>query len=128
MSRAVGGNSPYAAVPTLLKSKPKLEALKLLPEVTSLSGVSSSSQGRSPGWGQAGLGAEWRHTPNTSDCSRPTCPAAQWERACLPCGRPEFHPLGREHPLEEEMAHSPVFLPAEFSGRRSRAGCSPCGR
>ena len=29
---------------------------------------------------------------------------AQWSRICLPCGRLEFQSLGREDPLEKEMA------------------------
>ena len=35
--------------------------------------------------------------------------------------------LGREDPLEEEMAPTPVFLPGESHGWRSLAGHSPCG-
>ena len=33
--------------------------------------------------------------------------------------------LGREDPLEEAMATTPVFLPGESLGQRSLAGCSP---
>ena len=33
--------------------------------------------------------------------------------------------LGQEDPLEEEMTLTPVFLPGEFCGQRSLAGCSP---
>ena len=32
--------------------------------------------------------------------------------------------LGRKDPLEKEMAPTPVFLPGEFHGQRSLAGCS----
>ena len=35
--------------------------------------------------------------------------------------------LGQEDPLEEETAPTPVFLPGEFHGQRSLAGCSPWG-
>ena len=33
--------------------------------------------------------------------------------------------LSQEHPLEEEKAPTPVFLPGESHGQRSLAGCSP---
>ena len=36
-----------------------------------------------------------------------------------------FLPLGREGPLEKEMATSPVFLPKEPHGQRSLGGYSP---
>ena len=36
--------------------------------------------------------------------------------------------LGREDPLEKEMATTPVFLPGESHGRRSLVGHSLCGR
>ena len=35
--------------------------------------------------------------------------------------------LGREDPLEEGMATTPVFLPGESQGQRSLAGYSPWG-
>ena len=35
--------------------------------------------------------------------------------------------LGWEHPLEEGMASTPVFLPGESHGQRSLAGYSPWG-
>ena len=35
--------------------------------------------------------------------------------------------LGREDPLEKEMATTPVFLPGESHGQRSLAGYSPWG-
>ena len=35
--------------------------------------------------------------------------------------------LGREDPLEKEMATTPVFLPGESQERRSLAGYSPWG-
>ena len=34
---------------------------------------------------------------------------------------------GREDPLEEGVATTPVFLPGESHGQRSLAGCSPRG-
>ena len=36
--------------------------------------------------------------------------------------------LGREDPLEKEMATHPVFLPGQFCGQRSLAGYGPRGR
>ena len=36
--------------------------------------------------------------------------------------------LGREDSLEESMATTPVFLPGESRGQRSRVGYSPWGR
>jgi len=33
--------------------------------------------------------------------------------------------LGREDPLEKEMATTPVFLPGKFHGRRSLVGYCP---
>ena len=36
--------------------------------------------------------------------------------------------LGREDPLEKEMATTPVLLPGKFHGPRSLVGCSPWGR
>ena len=35
---------------------------------------------------------------------------------------------GREDPVEEGVATTPVFLPGESHGQRSLAGCSPQGR
>ena len=35
--------------------------------------------------------------------------------------------LGREEPLEKEMATHSVFLPREFHGQRSLVGYSPWG-
>ena len=35
--------------------------------------------------------------------------------------------LGREDPLEEEMAPTPVLLPGKPHGWRSLVGCSPWG-
>ena len=36
--------------------------------------------------------------------------------------------LGWEDPLEKERLPTPVFLPGEFHGQRSLAGCGPRGR
>ena len=36
--------------------------------------------------------------------------------------------LGQEHPLEKEMATTPVFMPGESHGQRSLVGYSPWGR
>ena len=35
--------------------------------------------------------------------------------------------LGREDPLEEEMDHTPVFLPGKSHGQRGLVGYSPWG-
>ena len=35
--------------------------------------------------------------------------------------------LGRENPLEREMATTPVLLPKKFHGQRSLVGYSPWG-
>ena len=35
--------------------------------------------------------------------------------------------LGRENPLEKEMATTPVLLPKKFHGQRSLVGYSPWG-
>ena len=37
-------------------------------------------------------------------------------------------PLGREYPLEEEMATRSNILPEKFHGQRSLVGYSPWGR
>ena len=46
------------------------------------------------------------------------------------CRRQETHvrSLGREDPLEKQMATTPVFLPGEFHRQRNLAGWSPWGR
>ena len=36
--------------------------------------------------------------------------------------------LGQEHPLEKEMATTPVFFPGKTHGQRSLVGSSPWGR
>ena len=47
---------------------------------------------------------------------------------CPPAVREtQVRSLGREDPLEEEMATTPVFLPGKSHGWRSLAGCSPQG-
>ena len=35
--------------------------------------------------------------------------------------------LGRQYPMEEEMANHSVFLPGKFHGQRSLVGYSPWG-
>ena len=40
---------------------------------------------------------------------------------------PPVQSLGREDPLEKEMATHSVFLPGKSHGQRSLAGYSPCG-
>ena len=39
----------------------------------------------------------------------------------------QFPSLGRDNPLEKEMATHSVFLPREFHGQRSLVGYSPWG-
>ena len=39
----------------------------------------------------------------------------------------QVHSLGQEDSLEKGVATTPVFLPAEFHGRRSLVGYSPWG-
>ena len=50
-------------------------------------------------------------------------------RICLQCKTQEtqFQSLGREDPLEKEMAPTPVFFPGEFHGQRRLVGYSPWG-
>ena len=52
---------------------------------------------------------------------------AQWQRTRLQCKSAGVPSLGREDPLEEEMAPTPVFLPGESHGQRSLVGYSPRG-
>ena len=40
----------------------------------------------------------------------------------------DIRSLGREDPLEEGMATTPIFLPGESHGQRSVVGYSPWGR
>ena len=40
----------------------------------------------------------------------------------------DIRSLGREDPLEEGMATTPIFLPGESHGQRSVVGYSPRGR
>ena len=44
------------------------------------------------------------------------------------CRRPRFNPWVGKTPWRREWPATPVFLPAEFHGQRSRAGSSPRGR
>ena len=47
---------------------------------------------------------------------------------CLPAMQETWVPfLGREDPLEKEMATTPVSLPGKSHGRRSLVGYSPWG-
>ena len=39
----------------------------------------------------------------------------------------QFQSLGREDPLQKEMATTPVFLPGESHGQRRLAGYNPWG-
>ena len=63
-------------------------------------------------------------------CLDGTSPMAQWVKN-LPTmqetqeTRVQF--LGREDPLEEEMAPAPVFLPEKSHGERNLVGYSPWG-
>ena len=51
----------------------------------------------------------------------------KWQRICLQCGRPGFDPWVGKIPWRREWLPSPIFLPGEFYGQRSLAGCSPRG-
>ena len=53
---------------------------------------------------------------------------AQLVKNLLQCGRPGFDPwVGKIH-WRRAWQPTPVFLPGEFHGQRSLAGCSPWGR
>ena len=54
---------------------------------------------------------------------------AHGKESARQCRRHEIwvRSLGREDPLEEEMAPTPVFLPGESHGQRSLAGYHPWG-
>ena len=54
--------------------------------------------------------------PGGSDSEESTCKADQGSIS------------GWEDPLEKEMATTPVFLPGQFHGQTSLAGCNPWGR
>ena len=45
----------------------------------------------------------------------------------LQCRRPGFHPWVERIPWRREWQPTPVFLPGEFHGQRSLAGCGPWG-
>ena len=45
----------------------------------------------------------------------------------LQCRRPRFYPWVRQIPWRKEWQLTPVFLPGEFQGHRSLAGCSSWG-
>ena len=47
------------------------------------------------------------------------------KRICLQCERPELAPWVRKIPWGSKWQPTPVFLPGEFHGQRSLAGCSP---
>jgi len=49
-------------------------------------------------------------------------------RICLKCRRPRFNPWTRKIPWRRKWQPTPVFLPREFHGQRSLAGCSPWHR
>ena len=52
---------------------------------------------------------------------------AQVVKNLLETKETQIRSLGREDPLEKEMATTPVFLPGEFHGQRSLVGYSPRG-
>ena len=49
------------------------------------------------------------------------------QRVCLQCRRLGFDPWVKKIPWRRESQPTPVFLPEEFHGQRSLAGCSPWG-
>ena len=52
---------------------------------------------------------------------------AQWERTCLPHGRPGFDPWVRKIPWRRKWQPTPVFLPGESHGQRRLERCSLWG-
>ena len=46
----------------------------------------------------------------------------------LQCGRPRFHSLVEKIPWRRSWQPTPVLLPGESQGQRSRVGYSPWGR
>ena len=67
-----------------------------------------------------------KHTSVTCITSQVT----QWQRISLPMQETQetqVQSLGREDPLEYEMATTPVLLPGESHGGRSLVGYSPWG-
>ena len=46
-----------------------------------------------------------------------------WQRICLQCGRPEFHPWVGKIPWRRQRLPTPVFWPGEFHGLYSPWGC-----
>ena len=52
----------------------------------------------------------------------------RWWSIRLQCRRPRFDPWVGKTPCKREWQPTPVFLPGEFHGQRSRVGYSPWGR
>ena len=52
---------------------------------------------------------------------------AQMVKNLPACRRPGFDLWVRKVPWRREQLPTLVFLPGEFHGQRSVAGCSPCG-
>ena len=50
---------------------------------------------------------------------------AQSVRTCLQCRRLGFDPWVKKIPWRREWQPTPIFLPGEFHGQRSLAGCRP---
>ena len=48
-------------------------------------------------------------------------------RICLQCRRPSFNPWVGKMPWRRKWLLTPEFLPEEWHGHRSQAGCSPWG-
>ena len=49
------------------------------------------------------------------------------KRVCQQFRRPRFNPWVGKIPWRRKSQPTPVFLPGEFHGQRSLAGCSPWG-
>ena len=47
-----------------------------------------------------------------------------WQKTCLQCGRPGFHPWVRRIPWKRERLSTPVFLPGESHGQTTLVGYS----
>ena len=51
----------------------------------------------------------------------------RWRRICLYCGRHRFYPWVGKIPWRRTWQPTPIFLPRESFGQRSRVGYSPWG-
>ena len=68
-----------------------------------------------------------KQSDNRSDFAKRASLVAQRLKRLPPMRETWVRSLGREDPLEKEMATTSVFLPGESYGQRSLAGYSPWG-